>query len=99
LQCRALILTLALPSFLPTTFGTTQGGLNAGGGGPHPPTALQALSRPPVATLPVSDASLSVPLKMAVLICAAVNDGCAAFTSAAAPATCGVAIEVPLIVL
>jgi hypothetical protein len=30
---------------------------------------------------------------------ATVKDGCAALTSAATPVTCGVAIEVPLIVL
>src|SRR6478672_5488677 len=107
-QCRALIFAFAVASFAPITFGTTHGGLNGGGGGggggggpapPHPPTALQALRRPPVATCPLSPAIGSTPPRIALTSCATVSLGCAALTSAATPATCGVAIEVPLIVL
>src|SRR6478736_569219 len=93
----------AVASFVPITFGTAQGGVSGGGGGPPapqlPPTALQALRRPPVATLPLSPASGSTPPRIALTSCATVSPGCAALTSAATPATCGVAIDVPLIVL
>src|SRR5438876_6630069 len=101
------MIPLATPSFLPITFGTVHGGFNGGGGGggggggaaPQPPSALQALRRPPVATFPESEATGSVWPRIAALTCAGVNPGLAALTRAATPATCGVAIEVPLIVL
>ncbi len=54
-----------------------------------------ALSRPPVATRPLSDASESVPCRMAALISATVASGATDQANAATPATCGVAMLVP----
>jgi len=52
--------------------------------------------RPPVLVLPVSDAvGVAVP-RIAALIWAAVAPLCVDAYNAAAPVTCGVAIEVPL---
>ena len=90
-----MIVALATPSFLPITFGTTQGGFSE----VPQPTALQASNLPPVATLPLNEPTGSTPVRIACLSCATVYDGCAAFTSAATPVTWGVAIDVPLIVL
>ena len=54
------------------------------------------LSLPPVNTLPVSEVVGVAPLRMAALISAAVKWGYSALYSAAAPKTCGAAIDVPL---
>ena len=53
------------------------------------------LSRPLVRTLPLSEVVGVAPWRMASLTCAAVAEGFRALYSAAAPATCGVAIDVP----
>ena len=52
--------------------------------------------RPPVTVMPLSDAVGTALLRMALRICAAVAPLCVDAYSAAAPLTCGVAIEVPL---
>ena len=66
-----------------------------GGGARHEWTALCTLRRPPVIVSPVSAA-----LKSTVPINASFSAGVASWqtesTSAAAPETCGVAIDVPL---
>jgi hypothetical protein len=54
------------------------------------------LSRPPLDVFPANEGSGSVLESSVVLSAAVVRVGWAARTSAAAPATCGVAIEVPL---
>ena len=54
------------------------------------------LSRPPETHLPDSDAVGTALDRIALLIVAAEAPGCEAAYSAAAPVTCGVAIEVPL---
>ena len=59
-------------------------------------TALPTLSRPPLAVTVASDDFGSTLSSSSAFSPTAVADGKAAFASAAAPATCGVAIEVPL---
>ena len=59
-------------------------------------TALATLSRPPLAVTPASDGFGSTLSSSSAFRPTAVDDGNAAFASAAAPATWGVAIEVPL---
>src|SRR5688572_5971269 len=80
------------------------GGGGGGGGeaeGSHSaglrPSALQAFSRPFVVVLSVSDARTSAPEVSSVLSSATVRAGFCASKSAATPATCGAAIEVPSI--
>ena len=58
--------------------------------------ALATLSRPPVRVLPLRADTSSTVFSSLALICAAVASGKADLTNAAAPATCGVAIDVPL---
>src|SRR3954451_11706486 len=65
-------------------------------GAPAAVSAPSALRRPPEATLPLSAGILSTPSRIACLTWAVVRLGSAASTRAATPATCGVAIEVPL---
>ena len=60
------------------------------------PTAALTLSSPPVATLPCNAVSGVVEERIADRISAAVASGLAAASSATAPVTCGVAIDVPL---
>jgi hypothetical protein len=55
---------------------------------------LCAFSRPPLATTPEREAFVST-FSRALFICATVAAGFAANPSAAAPETCGAAIEVP----
>ena len=59
------------------------------------PTARAALTRPPVTTLPRSESSLSTVLKRRSRSSFTVRFGSTESTSAATPATKGVAIEVP----
>src|SRR4051812_2572741 len=59
-------------------------------------TAASAFRRPPVTDLPASAAFLSAEDSSAHLSCEVLAEGEAERASAAAPATCGVAIEVPL---
>ena len=65
---------------------------------PHPGIALQTLRRPPVIVLPVKLVSESTLFRIRPLNCSGVKLPCpgADRIKAAAPATCGVAIEVPL---
>ena len=56
---------------------------------------LFALSRPPVETRFVNEAFLSTPLRSAFLSFATVRSGWPARSSAATPATCGEAMDVP----
>ena len=58
-------------------------------------TAADASSRPPLVVRPPSDASASLVRSSSAFMPSAVASGKAAFTSAAAPATNGVAIDVP----
>src|SRR5919201_2370960 len=62
---------------------------------PHA-TALPMLSRPPLAVVPASDGLGSTLESSSVLSSLSVAEGNAAFARAAAPATRGVAIDVPL---
>src|SRR4051794_38924499 len=62
---------------------------------PQPGIALQTLNRPAVITLPASEAIGSTALRSRAFNCATVRSGSAARTSAAPPATNGVAIDVP----
>ena len=55
-----------------------------------------ASSRPPVTVLPASDGVGTAAARIAALICARGRAGCDDAYSAAAPVTCGVAIDVPL---
>ena len=59
-------------------------------------TARATLSRPPVTVLPASEGSGSTPPTRASFTCCAVHSGWRVSTSAAAPATWGVAMDVPL---
>ncbi len=72
-------------------------GSGAGSPGGVHATAAAAFRRPPLTAFPASAATGSADASSACLRCAALHAGCAEATSAAAPATCGVAIEVPLI--
>ena len=58
-------------------------------------SAPAALRRPPVTARPVRPAMGSTPASMSALICATVSDGSRAASSAATPAACGAAIDVP----
>ena len=57
--------------------------------------AAAALTMPPVATLPVRLLIGRTVARMRSRICETVHVGCAASSSAATPATCGLAIDVP----
>jgi hypothetical protein len=72
--------------------------VGVGGGVPgHPEIALWTLSLPPVVVIPASAATLSTPPSSALINAAVcVVEPHPASTSAAAPDTCGVAIDVPL---
>ena len=59
-------------------------------------TALNTFRRPPVTELPASDDSMSADLMSSAFVPYNVAPGKCDITSAAAPETCGVAIEVPL---
>ena len=58
--------------------------------------AAKASSLPPVTVLPANEAVGTALDKSADLICAALEPGFTEAYKAAAPVTCGVAIEVPL---
>src|SRR4051812_43015102 len=60
------------------------------------PTARLRSRRPPLATFPVSAAS-GCTFASRVILSVAIETHCDESISAAAPATCGVAIEVPLV--
>src|SRR4051794_34403055 len=64
-------------------------------GGGAPVTAAKTVRRPPPTALPASAGSASTDPRSACLSWATEYSGCWASTSAAAPVTCGVAIEVP----
>src|SRR5258707_15711049 len=70
----------------------TEGGVRRG---EHVVTDFAAFSRPPVATIPVSEGRASTLFKIDALNCA-VFKAHVESTNIAAPATCGVAIDVPL---
>ena len=72
------------------------GGIVGSCEGTTTPRAFATFNRPPVAFFVVSPVSTSTPLSKASRNAATVASGEAALTRAAAPATCGVAIEVPL---
>ena len=74
----------------------TGAGAEAGIGG-STSSAAAALRRPPVTDLPARSWISSTLPSSAALICEATKFGCADATSAAAPVTYGVAIEVPCI--
>ncbi len=59
-------------------------------------TAAAAFTRPPVTVMPANDASGSTVVNRAVFICAIVRPGERLNISAATPATCGEAIDVPV---
>ncbi len=63
------------------------------------PSAFAALRRRPFWMNTLSPAGVSTPARIAFLSCATVSDELSASRSAATPATCGVAIEVPSIAL
>src|SRR5688572_20749487 len=73
-----------------------QPGGGGGGGGVVPVPVKSSRFGEPLPGLPTTPVVAA--LVSALVTCAAVNDGFAARTSAAAPATCGAAIDVPLIV-
>jgi hypothetical protein len=73
--------------------GGDEGG--GGGGGAIDLTARDASRRPPVATFPASGRTGSTLARRVLRTCTAERPGLAARTSAAAPATCDVAIDVP----
>src|SRR4051795_6709364 len=60
-------------------------------------SAAAAFTRPPLATSPARAGRGRALERIACLSCAAVADGTRAASSAATPATCGAAIEVPLL--
>ena len=62
----------------------------------HPAIALHTFRRPPVISLPDSDGSLSTFSRMSARSAVVVIEGATDRMSAAAPATCGAAIEPPL---
>ena len=61
----------------------------------NPSKVLWTLSRPPVATRPLSEPAGSTPARMTSRTCSTVALGANDQASAAAPATCGVAMLVP----
>src|SRR5436305_8781665 len=65
-------------------------------GVPEHVSAFPASSRPELALVPASAAGWSAVFRSSALTAAGVAAGCAASTSAAAPATYGLAIDVPL---
>src|SRR5262245_39114838 len=71
---------------------TTRGAVASG----TTPTAAARLTRPPLTTLPASDGSRSAVASNWVMTCATVQFGWTSRIRATTPATCGVAIEVPL---
>jgi hypothetical protein len=64
-------------------------------GGESRSSAFLTSSRPPVVTLPASAGTGSTPASSACLTCTGVADGTFENRSAAAPETCGVAMDVP----
>ena len=65
---------------------------------PQPGIALQTFNRPPVAVMPARLETKSTLLRIALLTWSTVKPACpgAERIKAAAPATCGVAMDVPL---
>jgi hypothetical protein len=85
----------------PLPLGLEPPGADAGAGSPMPTSATSrsersTFSRPPLTVLPANAGLASVPPMIAELMSAGSEEGDADQSSAAAPDTCGVAIEVPL---
>src|SRR5439155_4196684 len=88
-----VLVTAAPASGIAMSFGFVP--LQLGGGVPPPPTKSRAFGEPVPGLFTTPMVAL---LTSALPTCAGVKDGFAASTRAESPVTCGVAIEVPLIV-